>query len=303
MSGLREIVERGVRTALATEAGRALLLSGPARAGLTHGNVALRHLEGVVRPLQRSHRAVARGNPRNPTLGVAMMAQDSAHLLPVALGADLLALVDDVVLIDGGSQDDTAAVARSLGARVVHAPFAGFGPQQTRAVRASRADWVLVLDTDEVAGPGLLDAAPDLIRSRRHTGWWLPRRWLVGSPDAPQWIASAPHWPDLQARLARRTPDLRYVGPAHPTLDAAVRGPWGVAPRRAALLHLDFLLNDRVARERKVAARGGLEDFAGTEGYYLWEDGGVRLRPAGEAAPAVRRALARAGLSSGGRSR
>ena len=276
--------------------------AGPGRAALSMGNLALRHAENAARLAMPSHRSVARSNPRTPTLGVAMMAQDSAHLLPAALGPELLGVLDDLVLLDGGSRDDTVAVARSLGARVIHAPFpdGDFARQQTAAAQASRADWVLILDTDEVVSEGLLARLPDLVRSARRTGWWLPRRWLVGSPDAPQWIAGAPHWPDLQARLARRTPDLRYTGAAHPTLDPSVAGPWGIAPREAALVHLDLMLNDRESRERKVARRIAMHDFAGTEGFYLWEDRGVRLAPEGAGEGVVRRALETLGLTGAG---
>ncbi len=291
---------------LATPTGQRVISVGPSRALLAHGNIALRRVENAGRLLAPSHRAVARANPRAPTLGVTMMAQDSAHLLPIALGPELLQAVDDVVVLDGGSQDDTVAVARSLGARVVHAPFGDgdFGRQQTAAAQASRADWVLILDTDEVVSEGLLARVPDLIRSTRRTGWWLPRRWLVGSGGVPLWIASAPHWPDLQARLARRTPDLRYVGVAHPTIDPSVAGSWGIAPRDAALVHLDLVLNNREARETKVAVRSSMPGFAGTEDFYLWEDRPTSIRPEPTGDGVVRRALDAVELRrSGGRPR
>ena len=138
--------------------------AGPSRAALTRGSIALRHAENTGRLVAPAHRAVARTNPRTPTLGVAIMAQDSAGLFHSALSPELLRIVDDVVLLDGGSRDNTAAAARSLGARVIDAPFPDrdFARQQTATAQASRADWVLILDTDEVVSEGLLAGMPYL---------------------------------------------------------------------------------------------------------------------------------------------
>jgi glycosyltransferase involved in cell wall biosynthesis len=202
-----------------------------------------------------------------------MMAQDAAHLLPGALAPGLLALADEVVVLDGGSRDETAAVARRLGAKVVPAPFpvAGFGEQQTRAVHECSSDWVLVLDADEVASSALLAQLPDLIRSRRRSGWWLPRRWAVPLGSGVAWIDQPPHWPDYQPRLARRIPSLRHVGAIHQTLSSGSPGSWGLA-HDAPLVHLDLVVNDHRARSQKVAQRTGTPGFRGTEAFYLWED-------------------------------
>lgn len=275
-------MDRLLHRAMASGPGGRMMRTPRVHAALSAGNAGVRRLRGTGRRLTPRHRAVARANPASPTLGVAMMVQDSAEFLPLALSPALLALVDDVVVLDGGSRDDTPAVAKQLGARVVDAPWpeGGFGVQQTRAARASVADWVLILDSDEVVSAALLASLPDLIRTRAFSGWWLPRRWIVRLGNGFGFLAGRPHWPDHQARLARRTPDLEYRGAMHPTLSSATAGPWGVVSD-TALLHLDFLLNDRAARERKVAARSRLAGFAGTEGFYLWEDHPRRIASLG----------------------
>lgn len=227
-----------------------------------------------------------------------MMAQDAAHLLRGALTPDLMAIADDVVVLDSGSVDDTGEVARSLGARVIDAPWpdGGFGDQQTRAAHAVRTDWVLILDADEIVGSDLLSALPNLIRTRRHTGWWLPRRWLIRLGDDIGYLAGNPHWPDFQPRLARRLPGLEYVGAIHQTLAAATPGSWGIE-RHAALIHVDLLLASREEREAKVAERLDVPGFAGTEGFYLWEDRPAKVRRLPDGDIATRRGLALLGVN------
>ncbi len=57
--------------------------------------------------------------------------------------------VDDIVVLDSGSTDNTIALAESCGARVFKESWRGFGPQKRRAVELAKNNWVLCLDADE----------------------------------------------------------------------------------------------------------------------------------------------------------
>ena len=52
-------------------------------------------------------------------------------------------------MVDSGSTDATAAIARAAGARVFERPFDGFRSQKAFAVAQATHDWVLCLDADE----------------------------------------------------------------------------------------------------------------------------------------------------------
>ena len=58
-------------------------------------------------------------------------------------------LVDETVVVDSGSTDETVALCKRLGARVVHHSWGGFGPQKRFAEEAASCDWILSLDADE----------------------------------------------------------------------------------------------------------------------------------------------------------
>jgi glycosyltransferase involved in cell wall biosynthesis len=60
----------------------------------------------------------------------------------------------DVLVVDNGSTDDTVAVARRGGARVVHEPRPGYGAAVHAGVEAAGTDLVAVMD-----GDGSFDAA------------------------------------------------------------------------------------------------------------------------------------------------
>lgn len=64
---------------------------------------------------------------------------------------------DQVVVVDSGSTDDTAAIATGLGAEVVEQPWLGFPGQREFALRlpSLRHDWVYFVDADEWVSPQL----------------------------------------------------------------------------------------------------------------------------------------------------
>ncbi|CAG9245095.1 Lipopolysaccharide core biosynthesis glycosyltransferase WaaE [Paraburkholderia unamae] len=137
---------------------------------------------------------------KNTTLGVAIITKNAALRLAQCL--DAVAFADDIVVIDGGSTDGTADIARAHGARVIEeTAWPGFGPQKNRALDALATDWVLSIDADEVVSPELAAsiraaiAAPqadvyavDRLSSFcgtwiRHSGWypdWIPRLFKRG---------------------------------------------------------------------------------------------------------------------------
>jgi hypothetical protein len=63
---------------------------------------------------------------------------------------ELAGFADEVVVYDTGSADDTPALARAAGARVVDGFWDGdFGRARTDAADAATGDWLLVVDADE----------------------------------------------------------------------------------------------------------------------------------------------------------
>ncbi len=76
---------------------------------------------------------------------------NNAHSLPDTLRA--LEGVDEIIVVDGGSQDQTIAVARSGGARVVGTQ-AGRGTQLIAGADAANGAWLLFLHADTVLDTG-----------------------------------------------------------------------------------------------------------------------------------------------------
>ena len=64
-----------------------------------------------------------------------------------------------MVLYDTGSKDTTIEIAESFpNVKVIRASFVGFGPTHNMASAAARNNWILSIDSDEVATPELVRA-------------------------------------------------------------------------------------------------------------------------------------------------
>lgn len=91
--------------------------------------------------------------PKLPKISVVIPTLDAARTLPATLAALVPAaldgLVKEVVVADGGSQDETARIAEAAGARVLEAPR-GRGAQLAQGAAAARGDWLLFLHADTV---------------------------------------------------------------------------------------------------------------------------------------------------------
>lgn len=90
---------------------------------------------------------------------------------------------DEILGVDGGSTDATAAIAAREGARVLRSAR-GRGVQLAAGARASTGDWLLFLHADTVLGPAWREAADRHVRDNSGKAACLSLRL-----DSPAWQA------------------------------------------------------------------------------------------------------------------
>lgn len=86
-------------------------------------------------------------------LSVCYIVRDCQEELALSLSR-LQGEPDEIIVVDTGSEDDTAAVAQSFGAEVFHETWRDdFAAARNVALARATGDWVLVLDADEHLAP------------------------------------------------------------------------------------------------------------------------------------------------------
>ncbi len=108
-------------------------------------------------------------------ISVVIIALDEASRVADAVKSALWA--NEVLVVDGGSRDETRKTARQAGARVIENPWPGFSAQKNFAASQARHDWILSLDSDERIGGPLARSVRALgERIDRHAGYEVARR-------------------------------------------------------------------------------------------------------------------------------
>lgn len=85
-----------------------------------------------------------------PKISCCIITMNQSDRLKMAIG-NIKNYVDEVVVVDGGSKDDSVKIAKELGAKVYFREWDDdFGAQRNYSLAKVSNDWVLVIDSDEI---------------------------------------------------------------------------------------------------------------------------------------------------------
>ncbi len=101
------------------------------------------------------------------TLSVVIPALDAAALLPAAIAC--VAGTDEIIVVDGGSTDHGAEIARQAGARVIEAAR-GRGAQMRAGAKEARGDFLLFLHADTLLATQWRAEAEKFMRDPANAG-------------------------------------------------------------------------------------------------------------------------------------
>ena len=185
-----------------------------------------------------------------PKVSVTVITLNEAEHVGAAI--DSAAWADEIVVVDCGSTDGTADIARARGAKVFCRDWSGYVDQKNDAAGRASHDWIFSLDADERIPPALATEIRGVLSSEPPMrGYRVPRvTFHLG-----RWIRTTDFYPDFQTRLYDRRA-ARWRGKyVHESV--AVDGP--VGRLRHDLEHYSFRdlrdQLDRVNHYTTLAAR------------------------------------------------
>ena len=132
-------------------------------------------------------------------ISVTVLTKNSEKYLKEVLKS--LAPFGEVILYDTGSTDNTIDIAQTFpNVRVIRAEFSGFGPTHNMASAAAKNNWILSIDSDEIATPELIRAIAEENADIK-TVFSFPRHNYFNG----KFIKWCGWYPDRQVRLYNKT--------------------------------------------------------------------------------------------------
>jgi len=115
-------------------------------------------------------------------------------------------MVDEVIIVDGGSTDKTVKIAQSYGKKVkiiVSENPTMFHKNKQKAIEAAKGEWILQLDADESLSEDLKKEITMLLNDTEKlpAAYWLPRKnWFL-----TRFLEKGGQYPDYTIRLYKNS--------------------------------------------------------------------------------------------------
>lgn len=175
--------------------------------------------------------------------------------------------LDELIIIDDFSTDNTVEIAEKHGAKVIQHKFEDFSKQRNFGIRQCSGDWIFTMDADEVMGENIAKAFKYL-KSTRYRSFLFPRYNMIDlDPEAI--IISPHHYSEWQVRMFVNDGKCYYENPVHHQLK-------GGKPRlkipEVNIFHFHFLMYDYATRKKRVEYYESISPDSGSPKCYLFED-------------------------------
>jgi (heptosyl)LPS beta-1,4-glucosyltransferase len=201
------------------------------------------------------------------SISVVINTLNESRALPKAI-ASIKSLADEIVVCDMQSDDDTAEVAKTLGAVVYsHKRLDYVEPARNYAISKAKGDWILVLDVDEEIPTKLVKRLKEIAKKSEVDYCRLPRKNTIFG----KWMKHTGWWPDYNIRFFKKG-RVSWNEVIHAVPMTTGRGTDLPAEEELAIIHDNYAsigeYLERMNRYTTVQSRNLLDS-----GYrFIWKD-------------------------------
>lgn len=111
-----------------------------------------------------------------------------------------LAWVDEIIVIDMGSTDDTCRIASTFKVKLYDHPYTGFvEPARNFGIKKATSPWILIVDADEEIPKTLANFLEAEVNKPKADFYRVPRKNIIFG----KWIRHS-WWPDYKIRLFKK---------------------------------------------------------------------------------------------------
>lgn len=158
--------------------------------------------------------------------------------------------VDEIVVVDGCSEDKTVAIARDYTDRVYQHDFLGsFAVERNYSIEQATGNWIFIMDADEVCEDSLLADLRGLTKQNKYAAYSFMKKEVLPNGVV---LGFQSGYPQINVKLARRD-KLHFYGAVHER--AIVSGKVKFIPK-TVYHHRDYMVDypkEKATRFEEIA--------------------------------------------------
>ena len=206
-------------------------------------------------------------------------------------------LVDEIILVDTGSNDRTKEIAEKYGARIFDFKWDNnFSNARNFSIEKAKGDWILILDQDEVLSKSDFENIKVMVSKKEFLGYYITQRDYTNEIGVIGWVSCKDDKygesktafgfvPAKIVRLFRNDSRIRFKDPAHPSVELSIKNINGnIGVSEVVIHHFGFINKNKEKIQKYIDI--GKENK--TANYYQEYQIGSQLRNIGNLGEALK---------------
>ena len=194
-------------------------------------------------------------------LSLCMITKDEQEFLPNCLRS-VKGLVDEIIVVDTGSKDNTIEIAKQFGAKVVKYKWSNdFSNARNFSLKHATKDWIIVLDADEIISKEDHSKIKDFISAEKHDAFFMIQRNYTNATTTPDFVVNdnkyeegkefAGWFANPVVRLFRNKEDIFFEAKVHESVEPCLlRGSYSIGSLQVPIHHFFYKKGSEVMREK-----------------------------------------------------
>jgi glycosyltransferase involved in cell wall biosynthesis len=184
-----------------------------------------------------------------PSLSLCMIVRDEEEHLTRCLSS-VSRFVNEIIIVDTGSSDQSKAIALSYGAVVIEFKWNGdFSEARNAGLRKAKNPWILVLDADEEWANADISALCTLLERAELFGCYVQMISYIGADEGEEFVT------DAVCRLFRNDPRITFSGRIHEEISPSIKAVPGAVVEYAPITIKHYGYLDSVIRKKRKTER------------------------------------------------
>jgi len=193
---------------------------------------------------------------RLKTVSLCMIVKNEEKYLQKCLQS-VAGLVDEMIVVDTGSRDNTVAIAKQMNAKVLEYQWDNnFSSARNYSISNASSDWILLMDGDDEFNPVFYDEFINLVNTSEKDGHYMKTMSYTGNMPGKDIVTN------LNLRLLRNNKRYKFIGAIHEQI-SCIDGPTdytNLPSTEIEIFHYGYLTNVAVEKDKRTRNMSIIEE-------------------------------------------